>query len=117
MPTLADLPEELIDRIFSHFQPNSTDSWDVGADEQTDSCTLARLSLVCKDFYRIVQPTLYRAIKLALRISRDEQAPRPLWRLLRTFVERPEIVKLVQSLQIDPWHAAAPQIRRFGPLW
>lgn len=93
---LPYLPEELLSRIVSEFEPSDFlghgNTISVNYDMQRE--TLMALSLVNKQFHRLAQPLLYRSIYPTSYGSS--------WtlRLMRTLLEKPKLAGLIRNVRM-----------------
>lgn len=92
MGAWSDLPNELATMIL-----HSLDPLDRFRNPQKH---IMRCTYVSHQFRSIAEPILYREVKLALADEDEDDPFRQLRQLTRTVVSRPQIGKLIQSLEI-----------------
>lgn len=116
---MAQLPEELLEAIFTNLQPNPSEQYWTTISDENRACyaTLAAICRATKAYSRIAALMLYHSVELASSITErpktGQQAsstePRLLI-LLKTCLRRPDFALQIQRLKVQ-----APTVRR-NPL-
>ncbi|KAF2247536.1 hypothetical protein BU26DRAFT_566505 [Trematosphaeria pertusa] len=96
MPTLTDLPNEILIAIASHLR------YKVGipSHKTTYELALATLCLTCRRFRAVIQPILFGSIHLPLRPLVSDPT-KPFLRLVRTLTATPKLRQAAAALDIE----------------